>query len=154
MVGNTSLFKAVIMGLAISTVGFGVFQYITVGNIPNYLIDDVPGQIFPVGFNTIIGAVLFGIGMVIAGGCASGTLIRIGEGHVMQIIVLIGFIIGTILGAGHFRFWDKLLISSSKTIYIPKYIGFLPAIIVQLSILGILYILANRYDKKNNIMNL
>ena len=87
MVGSTSLFRAVIIGLMISTVGFGIFQYITISNIPNYLIDDIPGQIFPVGINTMIGAILFGIGMVIAGGCASGTLIRIGEGHVMQIVV-------------------------------------------------------------------
>lgn len=154
MIGTTSLFRAVIIGLMISTVGFGIFQYMTIGNIPNYLTDDIPGQIFPVGPNTIIGAVLFGIGMVIAGSCASGTLIRIGEGHVMQIVVLVGFVIGTVLGAGHFRFWDKLFITSSKTIYIPRYIGFLPAIIIQILILGMLYILAGWYDKKNNIMNL
>lgn len=97
---------------------------------------------------------MFGIGMVIAGGCASGTLIRIGEGHILQIIVLIGFIIGTTLGINHFEFWDKLFISSSKSIYIPRYIGFLPAVIVQLAVLGILYLLAGQYDKKNNIMNL
>jgi uncharacterized membrane protein YedE/YeeE len=154
MVGSTSLFRAVIIGLMISTVGFGIFQYITISNIPNYLIDDIPGQIFPVGINTMIGAILFGIGMVIAGGCASGTLIRIGEGHVMQIVVLVGFVIGTVLGAGHFGFWDKLIISSSKTIYIPQYMGFLPTIIIQILVLGILYILAGWYDRKNSIMNL
>ena len=154
MVGNTSLFRAVIIGLIISTIGFGIFQYNAIGNIPNYIIDDIPGQIFPVGLNTIIGAVLFGIGMVIAGGCASGTLIRIGEGHIMQVVVLLGFVIGTTLGVGHFRFWDKLLISSSKIIYIPQYIGLLPVITLQLAVLGMLYLLAGWYDKKNNIMNL
>ncbi|MCK9268735.1 MAG: YeeE/YedE family protein [Alkaliphilus sp.] len=154
MIGNTSLFRAVIIGLIIATVGFGIFQYKAVGNIPNYSIDDIPGQIFPVGLNTIIGALLFGIGMVIAGGCASGTLIRIGEGHIMQVVVLLGFVIGTTLGAGHFGFWEKLFIFSSKTIYMPQYMGFLPAVTVQLAVLGILYLLAGWYDKKNNIMKL
>ena len=152
MVGTTSLSRAVIIGLIISTIGFGVFQYIEIVNTPNYSIASVPGQIYPVGFHTILGAVLFGIGMVIAGGCASGTLVRIGEGYMMQLIVLLGFVIGATLGSSHFEFWDKLLISSSKTIYIPKYIGFLPALILQIVILIILYMLANWYDKKNNIM--
>ncbi len=154
MVGNTSLFRAVIIGLIISTIGFSIFQYKTIGNVPNYIIDDIPGRISPVGLNTIIGAVLFGAGMVIAGGCASGTLIRIGEGHMMQVVVLIGFIIGTTLGINHFEFWDKLIISSSKPVYIPQYIGFLPTVIIQLAVLIILYLLASWYDEKNNIMSL
>lgn len=154
MVGTTSLFRAVIIGLMISTIGFGILQYKAIGRMSDYLINDVPGQISPVGLNTIIGAVLFGIGMVIAGGCASGTLMRIGEGHLMQVVVLVGFVIGATLGAGHFKFWDNLVISSSKTIYIPEYIGFLPAIITQLTVLGTLYLLAGWYDKKNNIINL
>lgn len=152
MVGTTSLFRAVIIGLIISTIGFSIFQYKAIANIPNYSISDVPGQVFPVGFHTIIGAILFGIGMVIAGGCASGTLIRIGEGYMMQVVVLIGFIIGATLGGKHFQFWDKLSISSSKAIYLPKYIGFLPAVIIQLLVLCILYWLANWYDRQNNIM--
>lgn len=152
MVGTTSLFRAVIIALIISTVGFSIFQYITIGNVQNYSIADVPGQIYPVGFHTILGSILFGIGMVIAGGCASGTLIRIGEGYIMQVVVLIGFVIGATLGASHFEFWDKLFISSSKTIYTPKYIGFIPALIIQIGVLTILYWLANWYDKQNNIM--
>jgi len=152
MVGTTSLFRAVIIGLIISTIGFSIFQYITIGNMDNYSIAHVPGQIYPVGFHTILGAILFGIGMVIAGGCASGTLIRIGEGYMMQVVVLIGFIIGTTLGGNHFEFWDKLIISSSRAIYIPKYIGFIPALIIQLIVLSMLYLLATWYDKQNNIM--
>lgn len=152
MVGTTSLFRAVIIGLMISTIGFSIFQYITVSNTLEYSISKIPGQISPVGFHTIIGAIIFGIGMVIAGGCASGTLIRIGEGYMMQVIVLIGFIIGTTLGSNHFEFWDKLFISSSKTIYIPEYIGFMPATLIQLIVLGIIYWVAIWYDKQNNIM--
>lgn len=152
MVGTTSLFRAVIIGLMISTVGFSIIQYMAIGSIENYVLADIPGQIYPVGFHTILGAILFGTGMVIAGGCASGTLIRIGEGYLMQLVVLIGFIIGTTLGGSHFEFWDKLLISSSKPIYIPQYIGFIPAVIIQLVVLSILYMLAVWYDKQNNIM--
>lgn len=152
MVGTTSLFRAVILGLMISTVGFGIYQYISLSNMEVYSVMDVPGQIYPVGIHTIIGAIIFGIGMVIAGGCATGTLIRIGEGYLMQVVVFIGFIIGATLGGKNFEFWDKLFISSSKTIYIPEYIGLIPTVLAQLIVLGILYYLAIWYDKQNNIM--
>ncbi|HEY8363854.1 MAG TPA: YeeE/YedE family protein [Tissierellaceae bacterium] len=153
MVGTTSLFRAVLLGLMISTIGFGIYQYMFFSNVENYSIMDIPGQIYPVGIHTIIGAIMFGIGMVIAGGCATGTLIRIGEGYLMQFIVLIGFIIGATLGGKSFEFWDKLFISTSKIIYLPEYIGLIPTIIAQLIVLGIIYYLAILYDKKNNIMS-
>lgn len=41
--------------------------------------------------NTVVGGIIFGIGMVIAGGCASGMLMRIGEGFEMHLITLVGF---------------------------------------------------------------
>lgn len=152
MVGTTSLFRAVILGLMISTIGFGIYQYIFFSNLESYSIMDIPGQIYPVGIHTVIGAIIFGIGMVIAGGCATGTLIRIGEGYLMQVIVFIGFIIGATLGGRSFGFWDKLFISSSRIIYIPEYIGLIPTILSQLIILVIIYYLAIWYDKKNSIM--
>lgn len=154
ILGTTSLFRAIIIGIVICTVGFSIFQYSVIGDLPNYNIDDIPGQIYPVGLHTIIGSILFGIGMVIAGSCTSGMLIRIGEGHLLQIVVLIGFIIGAVSGASHFKFWDRLSIASSKSVYIPQYIGFLPAVITQLAVLGILYFLAGWYDKNNKFMKL
>ena len=54
--------------------------------------------VVPVSFATVIGAFIFGIGMVIAGGCASGTLMRVGEGFTMQILALFFFIVGSLWG--------------------------------------------------------
>jgi hypothetical protein len=154
LVGNTSIMRAIIIGMIISTVGFGVIQYMEVGNSQTFNINNIPGQIYPVGFHTAIGALIFGIGMVIAGGCVSGTLMRIGEGFLLQVVVLIGLIIGATLGAKHYDFWDKILISQSETVYIPKYIGLPKAIILQVFLLVILYIFMGWYDKKNNIMSM
>ena len=150
LVGSTSILKAIIIGLIITTIGFGLIQY-------NYLqhnlmdINKIPGQIYPVGTNTIIGAILFGIGMVIAGGCASGTLMRIGEGFLLQLVVLIGFIIGTLLGANNFKFWNEVNYLK-ETIYLPRYIKLPYVIIGQVVLLFILYFLAHLYHKRNNTM--
>lgn len=152
VVGSTSLIKAILLAFIVSTIGFFIIQYKAIASNPDFLIAEVPGQLAPVGLHTAVGAVLFGIGMVIAGGCASGTLIRIGEGYMMQIVALIGFIIGSLLGAKDFRFWDKIVISKAPTIYFPRIFGFFPALILQLILLCILYYLADWYDKKNNMM--
>lgn len=152
MVGSTSLLKAIILALIVSTIGFFIIQWRAIGSAPAYLLSQVPGQLSPVGIHTALGAVLFGTGMVIAGGCASGVLIRIGEGYMMQLVVLVGFIIGTVFGARHFAFWDKLIISKAPIIYFPSYIGFFPSLILQLLLLTALYFVADWYDKRNNIM--
>lgn len=154
MVGSTSILKAVIIAFIISTIGFAVIQFSFLGENIGTACTKIPGEISPVGIHTALGAILFGIGMVIAGGCASGTLMRIGEGFTLQLIVLIGFIIGTLLGARHFEFWDKLLISKSPTIYIPQYLGFHMSIVIQVLVLIVLYYIADWYDKKNNMMTM
>ncbi|HAW70418.1 MAG TPA: transporter, partial [Firmicutes bacterium] len=88
LTGSTSLTKAVLIAFAIASVGFAAIQYSAVqaGN-------PVPGFVSPAGWHTAIGALLFGIGMVIAGGCASGTLMRVGEGFMMQWLSLIFFVV-------------------------------------------------------------
>ncbi|WP_051569427.1 YeeE/YedE thiosulfate transporter family protein [Alkaliphilus transvaalensis] len=152
MVGSTSLLKAVLLAFIVSTIGFFIIQLRASVANPDYLITELPGQFNPVGLHTALGAILFGTGMVVAGGCASGVLIRIGEGHAMQLVVLIGFIIGATLGAAHFPFWDGVLISKTPVVHFPNHIGFFPSLILQLLLLCGLYFIADWYDKKNNIM--
>lgn len=150
MVGSTSLFRAVLLGLIVSTVFFGMIQY---NHIVQFSFENVPGQIRILGLNTVIGAIIFGIGMVIAGGCVSGAMVRVGEGSLMQVVSLVGIMLGAVLGSYQFKFWDDNFISKGKEIYLPEYFGFFPAIIGQIVFLIILYYLAKKYDDKNNIMS-
>ena len=154
LVGSTSLIKAIIVAFIISTIGFAIIQHGHIADSQNFDIANIPGQIEPVGIHTAIGAIMFGIGMVIAGSCASGTLMRIGEGFQLQLVVLVGFIIGSLIGARSFAFWDKVLISNSPTVYFPKYIGITASAIFQIVVLVLLYILSDWYGKKNNIMSM
>ena len=146
--GSTSILRAVIVSILIMTITFPIIQYTSLLQGAS----DIPGLIHPVGFHTAIGGFLFGVGMVIAGGCATGTLMRIGEGFLMQVIVLIGFLIGTLIGAQHFPWWDKKFISSSPTIHIPTVMGWPGAVILQVGVLMLLFYLLKKYDDKNNIM--
>lgn len=48
----------------------------------------------PLGLNNIIGGLMFGIGMVLAGGCASGVLYRAGEGYITAFTAIFGIFTG------------------------------------------------------------
>lgn len=63
------------------------------------------GALAPVGVSVMVGAFIFGIGMQLGGGCASGTLFTVGAGHTRMIITLVGFIAGSVLGAAHLPWW-------------------------------------------------
>lgn len=48
----------------------------------------------------IVGGFIFGVGMVLAAGCASGTTYRVGEGMMGSFVALLGLMIGGVVTAG------------------------------------------------------
>lgn len=142
LTGSTSLTKAVVIAIATATAGFAAIQYAAVTKGAA-----VPGNISPVGVHTIAGAVMFGVGAVIAGGCASGTLMRVGEGFLMQMLALVFFIEGSLWGAKDFGWWSKNFIPK-KGIFLPEVLGWGPAILIQFALLLGVYILADWYGNR------
>lgn len=143
LTGSTSLTKAVLIAFTITTIGFTVIKYTAyLNNLP------IPGQSYvaPISLATIIGSFMFGIGMVIAGGCATGTLIRVGEGFLLQLIVLFAFIVGSLLGAYNFGWWKHNFIIKGKSIFLPDIFGWFGAITIQLLFIGILYVLVSKWQ--------
>ena len=145
LTGGTSITRAVLIAFAITTLGFAAIKY-------GYAAQGLPipgmGYVVPISFATLIGAFIFGVGMVIAGGCASGTLMRVGEGFHMQLISLLFFVVGSLWGAHDFGWWKYNVISKGKTIFLPDVFGWAGAIIVQLAIIGLLYVAAEKYEEK------
>jgi uncharacterized membrane protein YedE/YeeE len=66
----------------------------------------VHGEYGAVGVSVIVGAFLFGLGMQLGGGCASGTLYTAGGGNSRMLVTLAFFIIGSALGAWHLPWWS------------------------------------------------
>ncbi len=143
--GSTSVTRAVLIAFAITTIGFAAIKY---GAFVNG--QEIPGQsyIMPISLATAVGGILFGIGMVIAGGCASGTLMRVGEGFIMQMLSLLFFVIGSLIGAGHMGWWTENFIATAPRIFLPDVFGWAGAVILQLAIIALLYIAADKYEKK------
>lgn len=59
------------------------------------------GAVGPIGLSLMVGSLMFGVGMQLGGGCASGTLFTIGGGSVRMLITLAFFIAGALLGTAH-----------------------------------------------------
>lgn len=144
LTGGTLVTRAVLAAFAITTIGFSAIKYgyFTAG-LP------MPGMsyVVPVSFATIIGAFMFGIGMVIAGGCASGTLMRVGEGFFMQILSLLFFVIGSLWGAHDFGWWKENVINKGKAIFLPDVFGWVGAVVIQLAVIWLLYMVAEKYHE-------
>ena len=66
------------------------------------------GSVQPVGVPVLAGAFIFGIGMQLGGGCASGTLFSVGGGNTRMVVTLLFFIVGSLIGTAHSAFWGSL----------------------------------------------
>jgi uncharacterized membrane protein YedE/YeeE len=96
-----------------------------------------------VGVGFAVGALLFGAGMQVGGGCASGTLFSLGGGNARLIGTLLGFVVGSALGAAHMGFWWSL--PALPAVTAQELVGYGPAIALQLAALSAMWWVARRY---------
>lgn len=79
----------------------------------------------PLGGHELIGGLIFGVGMVLAGGCASGSLYKIGEGNGTSILSIMGISFGQAIFVDIGGIFNKLLPQkwidiAQATVWIPK----------------------------------
>ncbi|EWY39950.1 membrane protein [Skermanella stibiiresistens SB22] len=92
----------------------------------------VTGLVAPVGVSVVFGAFLFGVGMQLGGGCASGTLYTAGGGNTRMLVTLFFFIVGSVVGAAHLHWWSAL--PAIAPVSLVKTMGALPALILNLAV--------------------
>lgn len=64
------------------------------------------GSVAPLNMAVVCGAFIFGLGMQLGGGCASGTLFTAGGGNVRMLVTLAAFIAGSVLGTWQWSLWQ------------------------------------------------
>ncbi|MCB4822613.1 YeeE/YedE family protein [Roseicella aerolata] len=96
----------------------------------------VQGLVAPVGVSVLFGAFLFGIGMQLGGGCASGTLYTVGGGSVRMVLTLAAFIAGSTIGAAHLHWWQAQW--SLPPISLVREWGVLPALALNLGLFALI----------------
>lgn len=107
------------------------------------------GAVAPLNVALITGAFIFGLGMQIAGGCASGTLFTAGGGNARMVVVLIFFCIGSFWGSLDLPFWRGL--PSLGAVSLGREFGYGLAVVLQIgalaAILGLLWLWGARPKK-------
>jgi uncharacterized protein len=129
-----TLFKALAVAILVSMIGFSIMAMtgvITLAPKP-----------FMWGAN-IVGGLLFGVGMVLAGGCASGITYRTGEGMMGAVMAVLGFgLAGMMTATGVLKFIvtplqnTKIMTADNKPLTLANMVGMdLKIVMLALAIL-------------------
>ena len=102
----------------------------------------VGGAWAPTDSGLVVGAFLFGLGMQLGGGCASGTLFTAGGGSLRMAVTLIAFCAGGFWATLHFGFWNAL--PSAGTIALPNALGWEGALALSLAVLALVWMVLGR----------
>lgn len=92
----------------------------------------VRGAVAPLSVGLLAGAFMFGAGMQIAGGCASGTLYTAGGGNTRMIVTLLAFIAGSVIGVAHQPAWQNA--PSLRAISLIQMFGPITALVISLTL--------------------
>ncbi|QCT02912.1 protein of unknown function DUF395 YeeE/YedE [Paenibacillus algicola] len=132
--GRATMTKAITLGMAVSAIATLII--ILVAGL-----DPVTKLAAP---STLVGGLLFGLGIVMAGGCETGMMYRMMEGQ----IVFVPVFIGNILGATALAYsWDHLgvyryLGESGAPVNLISVMGPAAALLLTLLVLGVFYAIA------------
>ncbi len=105
----------------------------------------VTGFVSPVGVSLACGAFLFGIGMQLGGGCASGTLYALGGGSTRMIVTLLFFIVGSVVGVIHLAWWEHL--PSMQPLSLIQGMGWAWALALNLALFALAYAFVSRLER-------
>ena len=139
LVGRSLMAKAIIVGMAASS----VLSLLVIS------IYDLTPVTQIAALSTLLGGVLFGLGIVMASGCETGMMYRLMEGQVLFLPVFAGNIIGATFLAyawDHLGLYDALVKQGDK-INLLDTLGPVGAILSTLTMLAVLYALTLYREK-------
>ena len=108
----------------------------------------VRGSVAPLNIAVICGAFMFGLGMQLGGGCASGTLFTVGGGNTRMLITLAAFISGSLIGTWQWELWQD--VPGVPPIALSQNFGMLGGIAISLLLFSAVWFASIVYEKKRH----
>lgn len=143
MTGESDGSVGVMVGLVITLIGFTAIKFFGIGvgdaSIRAREMTWVFGHFWLRG---LLGGLVFGVGMTIAGGCAVGTLWRVGEGQVKLWMSALGFLLISPISKKYIvpPIVDMLPHNMKFKNYLPDYVGYAGAFLIVLAVILIWYV--------------
>lgn len=141
MTGEADIGKAIAVSVIIASIGIAVLKFNGFRSESMYVISTF-------GWGALVGGVIFGIGMVIAGGCGSGTLWRVAEGNLKLWIALFAFATSNSLMTV-FNQSSGLRARLGAAVFLPAYFGYVGGILLIAGILVAWYLVLSWNEETN-----
>jgi uncharacterized protein len=141
MTGEAGIAKAIAVSIILGSIGVAVLKWTGFRSDSLYVIPSF-------WWGSLVGGLIFGVGMVIAGGCGSGTLWRVGEGQLKLWAALFTF--GTVnsLATVFLRStgWRQKL---GKAVFLPDTFGWGGSLILIAAVLLLWYLIVTWNEETN-----
>ena len=140
LTGSTSQFRGILVGILTATLGITVIKYLSYGTL-DFL------NVYSISLPLMLGAFVFGTGMVLAGCCASGMFIRLAEGYTVHIITIISVIAGYLFASSHYKTVWSPFIAASPMVFMPEKFGWFIGVSINIAITLLIYFIAFKWEK-------
>ncbi len=128
LTGDAEHTRATALALIVCTLGFAILKFTD--------LKDKSEWVFPsAGAGALLGGLLFGLGMTIAGGCGAGSIWRAGEGQLKLWVAIVGFALAaslTRLGLGAAGLAGKL----GAAVFLPSVLGWGLALVLVIVVMA------------------
>ena len=141
--GRSAGFRAQMVMLGVACLLF--FPALGAGSLWGH---PVVGYVSPVGVSVAVGSFLFGVGMQLGGGCASGTLFSVGGGSTKMVLTLLFFIVGSVVGVVQLAWWQTL--PSFAPISLVAVFGWPLALLLNIGVFAAAYALVAVIERKRH----
>lgn len=128
MTGDGEHTRGWAMALVISMLGFAILKFTD--------LKDKGDWVFPAFWlGSVLGGLIFGLGMTLAGGCGAGSIWRAGEGHVKLWLAVLTFALGA--SATRALLSGETLRSVGHAVFMPSVLGWAPSIIAIVVVMAL-----------------
>ena len=146
LTGDSEMTRAAALSLGVSALGFAVLKSTGLRSIDAF--------VFPAFWKgSLLGGVVFGVGMVLAGGCGAGSLWRAGEGHVKLWCAVIAFAMATSVFRRFLEQNDRVAFLGNA-VFLPDLTGWTLALVLIAAVLLAWYLFATWNEKARRLVSI
>lgn len=135
MTGEGEIARAVSVSIIISVLGFAALKWSGLRGEAIYVTQSF-------WFGSLVGGIVFGFGMLLAGGCGSGSVWRAGEGQVKLILAVICFSLSTSLFKALINASPNFKALLGHRVFLPDYLTYKWTLILLILFFGAYYLAA------------